>query len=163
VVGAAAIGAFVFDAPVFAAVFPTGADFFATFAEVAFFAVSLTLAQRVFWAAAILARAPTLKVRFFGIVSRKPDGVAFLAVDATAVLRTAFFTAFLDFAQRARWASAIFSRASALNVRLVLALLGKLVVAGRLGFRFSVVLVPVNNAFTCWSMEISASISTTMS
>ena len=125
-VGAAAIGAFVFDAPVFAAVFPTGADFFATFAEVAFFAVSLTLAQRVFWAAAILARAPTLKVRFFGIVSRKPDGVAFLAVDATAVLRTAFFTAFLDFAQRARWASAIFSRASALNVRLVLALLGRL-------------------------------------
>ena len=44
--------------------------------------------------------------------------------------RAAFFAAFLDFAQRALWAAAIFSRASALNVRLVLALPAKLALAG---------------------------------
>jgi hypothetical protein len=47
-----------------------------------------------------------------------------------AVLRAAFFAAFLDFAQRALWAAAILSRASAVNVRLVLALPAKLALAG---------------------------------
>jgi len=109
-----------------------------------------------------LARAPTLKVRFFLLFARNPTAGAFFAVDAAAVLGAAFFAAFLDFAQRALWAAAIFSRASALNVRLVLALPAKLALAGRPGFRFPVVLVPLNSAFTCCSLDISASISTTM-
>jgi len=110
-----------------------------------------------------LARALVLKVRFFVLLARDPTAGAFFAVDAAAALRAAFFVAFLDFAQRALWAAAILSRASALNVRLVLALPGKLALVGRPGFRFSVVLVPVNSAFTCCSLDISASISTTMS
>jgi hypothetical protein len=166
VVGTAgATGAFVFDAPAFfvKTAFLAGADFFATFAEAAFFAAFRTFAHRAFWAAAILARAPALKVRFFVLFARNPSAGAFFAVDAAAVPRAAFFRAFLDFAQRALWATAILSRASALNVRLVLALPAKLALAGRPGFRISVVLVPVNSAFTCCSLAISASISTTMS
>jgi hypothetical protein len=64
-----------------------------------------------------LARAPALKVRFFLLFARIPTAGA-------------FFAAFLDFAQRALWAAAIFSRPSALNVRLVLALAAKLALAG---------------------------------
>ena len=158
-------GASVFDAPALAAgtAFLAGTDFFATFAIEAFFAAFRTLAHRAFWAAAILARAPALKVRLFVLFARNPDVEAFLAVDGPAVLGADFFAFFLDFAHRARCAAAIFSRASALNVRPVLAMPGKLVVAGRLCFRFSEVLVPVNSAFTCCSLDISASISTTMS
>jgi hypothetical protein len=166
VAGAAgATGAFVFDPPALTAetAFLAGADFFAAFAETTFFAAFRTLTQWAFWAAAILARTPALKVRLFVLFARKLAVVAFFAADAAAVLCAAFLAAFLDFAQRAFCAAAIFARASALNVRLVLALPGNLVVAGRLGFRFSVVLVPVNSAFTCCSLDISASISTTMS
>jgi len=43
----------------------------------------------------------------------------------------------------------ILARASALSVHFVMALPGKLAVACRLGFRFSVALVLVNSAFTC--------------
>jgi hypothetical protein len=164
VAGAAgATAAFVFNAPaLFAATaFLPEADFLATFAEAAFFAAFRTFAHRAFWAAAILARAPALKVRSFLLFARNPTDGAFFAVDAAGVLRAAFFAAFLDFAQRALWAAAIFSRASALNVRLVLALPAELVLAGRPGF--PVVLVPLNSAFTCCSLDISASISTTTS
>jgi hypothetical protein len=114
-----AAGAFIFDAPApFAeTAFLAGADFFATFAVEAFFAAFRTFAHRAFWAAAILARVPVLKVRFFVLLAGK------LAVGA-------FFAAFLDFAQRALWAAAIFSRPSALNVRFGLALPGKLALAG---------------------------------
>jgi hypothetical protein len=158
-------GAFAFDAPArFAeAAFLAGADFFATFAEEAFFAAFRTLAQRAFWAAAILARAPALKVRFFVLFGRKLALVAFFAVDAAAVLRAAFFAAFLDLAQRALWAAAIFSRASALNVRFVRALPGELVLTGRLDFRLPSVPALLNTAFTCCSLDISASISAKMS
>jgi hypothetical protein len=116
-------GTFVFDAPALFAetAFLVGAGLFAAFAEAAFFAAFLTLVHRAFWAAAILARAPALKVRFFVFLARKPAVVAFFAVDAPALIRAAFAAAFLDFAQRARWAAAILSRASVLNVRLVLA------------------------------------------
>jgi hypothetical protein len=110
-----------------------------------------------------LARAPTLKERFFLLFARNPTTGAFFVVDAAAVLRAAFFAAFLDFAQRALWAAAILSRAAALNVRLVLALPAKLALAGRPGFHISVLLMPLNSAFTCCSLDISASISTTMS
>ncbi|MGA9062596.1 MAG: hypothetical protein WB341_13130 [Terracidiphilus sp.] len=110
-----------------------------------------------------MARAPALKVRFFLLFACNPTAGAFFAVDAAAVRRAAFFAALLDFAQRALWAAAILSRAAALNVRLVLALPAKLVLAGRPGFRFPVVLVPVSNAFTCCSLDTSASISKTMS
>ncbi|MGA9063467.1 MAG: hypothetical protein WB341_17625 [Terracidiphilus sp.] len=160
-----ATAAFVFDVPArFTGIaFLAGADFFATFAVEAFFAAFRTFAHRAFWAAAILARVPALKVRFFLLLARKLAVGAFFAVDAAAVLGAAFFAAFLDFAQRALWAAAILSRAAALNVRLVLALPAKLVLAGRPGFRFPVVLVPVNSAFTCCSLDISASISTTIS
>jgi len=158
-------GPFVFDAPdLFAeTAFLAEADFFATFAEEAFFAAFRTLAQRAFWAAAILARALALKVRFFVLFGRKLAFVAFFVDDAAAVLRAAFFAAFFDFAQRALWAAAIFSRASALNVRLALALPAKLLLAGRPAFRFRVVLVPANSAFTCCSPDISASIWAKMS
>jgi hypothetical protein len=160
---AGAIGAFVFDAPArFAGTaFLAGADFFAIFAEEAFFAAFRTFAHRAFWAAAILARAPALKVRFFLLFARNPTAGAFFAVDAAGVLGAAFFAAFLDFAQRVLWAAAIFARASALNVRLALTMPANLALAGRPGFRFPV--VPVNSAFTCCSLDISASISTTRS
>jgi len=143
---AGATGAFVFDAPALFAgtAFLAGADFFATFAVEAFFVAFRTFAHRSFWAAAILARAPALKERFFLLFARNPTAGAFFAVDTATVLGAAFFAAFLDFAQRALWAAAIFSGASALNVRFVLALPAKLVLTGRPGFRFSVVLVPLN-------------------
>jgi hypothetical protein len=162
---AGATGAFVFDAPAFFAetAFLAGADFFTTFAVEAFFAAFRTFAHRAFWAAAILARVPALKVRFFLLFARNPTAGAFFAVDTAAVLGAAFFAAFLDFAQRALWAAAILSRASALNVRLVLAFPAKLVLVGRPAFRFPVALEPVNSALTCCSLDISASISTTMS
>jgi hypothetical protein len=151
VAGAAeAKGALAFDATVFAAGFFTGADFFATFAVAAVFAAFRTFAHRAFWAAAILARASALKLRFFLLFAGNPAAGA-------------FFAAFLDFAQRALWAAAILSRPLALNVRFVLALTGKLALAGRAGFRFPVAPAPANSAFTCCSLDISASISTTMS
>src|ERR1700722_6133730 len=142
----------VFDAPALFTEtgFFAGADFFATFAAEVFFAAFRTFAHRAFWAAAILARAPALKVRLFLLFARNPAVVA-------------FFAAFLVFAQRALWAAAIFSRASALNLRLVLALPPKLVFAGRPGSHIPVVLMPANSAFICCSLDISASISTTMS
>jgi hypothetical protein len=77
-----------------------------------------------------LARVPVLKLRFFVLLAGKLAVGAFFAVDTATVLRAAFFTAFLDFAQRALWAAAIFSRPSALNVRFGLALPGKLALAG---------------------------------
>jgi len=123
VAGAAgATGAFVFDGLVLVAgtAFLVGADFFATFAEAAFFAAFLTFAHRAFWEAAILARAPALKVRFFLLFARNPAAGAFFAVDAAGVLGAALFAAFLDFAQRALCAAAILSRPSAPNVRLAL-------------------------------------------
>jgi hypothetical protein len=162
---AGATGAFVFDAPALFAwtAVLAGADFFATFAVEAFFAAFRTFAHRPLWAAAILARTPALKVRLFLLFARNPAVAAFFAVDAAGVLGAAFFAAFLDFAQRALWAAAILSRASALNVRLVLAFPAKLVLACRPSSRISVVLVPANSAFTCCSLDISASISTTMS
>ncbi|MGD0157070.1 MAG: hypothetical protein ABSB50_13300 [Terracidiphilus sp.] len=124
-------GAFIFDAPALFAetAFLAGADCFATFAEAAFFAAFRTFAHRAFWAAAILARAPALKVRFFLLFARNPTVGALFAVDATEELDAAFFAAFLDFAQRALWAAAILSRASALNVRLGLVLRAKLLLA----------------------------------
>lgn len=96
-------GVFVFDALALVAetAFFAGADFFVTFAVEAFFAAFLAFAHRVFWAAAILARAPALKVRFFLLFACNPTAEAFFAVDAAGVLRAAFFAAFLDFAQRA--------------------------------------------------------------
>jgi hypothetical protein len=124
---AGATEAFFFNAPArfTGTAFLAGADFFATFAADPFFAAFRTYAHRAFWAVAILARAPALKVRFFLLFARNPTAGAFFAVDAAGVLGAAFFAAFLDFAQRALWAAAIFSRASALNVRLVLALPAK--------------------------------------
>jgi hypothetical protein len=160
-----ATAAFVFDAPALftETAFLTGADFFAAFAEAAFFAAFCTFTHRAFWAAAILARVPALKVRFFLLFATNSTAGAFFAVDAAAVLRAAFFAAFLDFVQRALWAAAILSRASALNVRLVLALPAKLALAGRPGFHISVVLMLLNSTFACCNLDISASISTTMS
>jgi hypothetical protein len=142
--------------------FLDGADFIAALAVEAFFAAFRTFAHRAFWAVAILARASALKVRFFLLCACNPTAGAFFAVDAAGVLRAAFFAAFLDFAQRALWAAAILSRAAALNVRLVLDLPAELALAGRPGFNISVVLMPTNSALTCCSLEISASISTTM-
>jgi hypothetical protein len=60
--------------------------------------------------------------------------------------------ALFDFAQRALWAAAIFSRASALSVRLAFA------PDGLLGVWVTMALVPVNSAFAFWSRNISASI-----
>jgi len=74
-------------------------------------------------------RVPALKERFFLLFARNPTAGAFFAVDAAGMLDAAFFAAFLNFAQRALWAAAILSRASALNVRLVLALPAKLALA----------------------------------
>jgi len=85
--------------------------------------------------------------------------VVLFAAGAAAALRASFFAAFLDLAQRACCAAAIFARASALKVRTALVVLGS---AGRPGFRFHVVVVPVNIARACCSREISASISKTM-
>jgi len=70
--------AFVFGAPALVAgtAFLAGADFFATFAVEAFFAAFRTFAHRAFWAAAILARAPALKVRFFLLFGRNPNCAA---------------------------------------------------------------------------------------
>jgi hypothetical protein len=129
---AGATAAFFFDAPALfvGTAFLAGADFIATFAVEAFFAAFRTFAHRAFWAAAILARAPALKVRFFFLFARNPTAGAFFAVDAAGVLGATLFAAFLDFAQRALWAAAILSRPSALNVRLVLALPPKLALAG---------------------------------
>ncbi len=138
-------------------------DFFASLVGDAFLAAFLTLAHRAFWAAAILVRVPALKVRFFLLFAPNPTAGAFFAVDAAAAIRAAFFTAFLDFAQRALWAAAIFSRAWALKVRFALALVGLLALAGRLDLWLSVVRMPDNSAFACRSLDISASISTTMS
>jgi hypothetical protein len=162
---AGATAAFVFDAPDRFAetAFFAGADFFATFAVAAFFAAFRTLAQRAFWAAAILARAPALKVRFFLLFAGNSTAGAFFAVDAAEVPGAAFFAACLDFAQRALWAAAILARASVLNVRFVLALQGKLVLTGRLDFPLSVERAPANSAFTCCRLEISASIWATTS
>jgi hypothetical protein len=67
----------------------------------------------------------------------------------TRRLHVACFATFRTLAHWAFWAAAILARASALSVGFVLALLGKLVAACRLGFRFSVALVQANSAFTC--------------
>jgi len=75
-------------------------------------------------------RVPALKERFFLLFARNPTAGAFFAVDAAGMLDAAFFAAFLDFAQRALWAAAILSRASALNVRFGLTLPAKLALAG---------------------------------
>jgi hypothetical protein len=123
----------------------------------------LAFAQRAFCAAAILPRASGLTVRFFALFfaffTAELAAVAFLPADTAEVLRAALFTVFFDFAQRALCAAAILSRASALNVRFFPELPATLL---RPAFRFSVVLVPVSNAFTCCSRDISASISATI-
>ena len=153
--------AFGLDARVFTTVFLAEVDLFATLAEVTFFAAFLTLAHRAFCVAAILARAPALRVRRFVLLSAGPDLAGFLAVDAPEVLDAAFFVALLDFAQRAFWAAAILARPAALILRLVMPLPGRLVWAGQFGFRLSV--VPVSSAFACFSRDISASICATIS
>jgi hypothetical protein len=70
-------------------------------AGVTFFAAVLTLAQRAFWAAAILARAPALKMRFFVLFADELAAAALFPVDSTTALGTVFLTASLDLAQRA--------------------------------------------------------------
>jgi hypothetical protein len=116
-----ATGVFAFDALTLVAetVFSTRTDFFAIFAEAAFFPAVLTFAQRAFCAATILARSSALRTAVFTLFARKVIVVALDAADAAAVLRASFFAAFLDLAQRALWPAAIFSRASAPNARRV--------------------------------------------
>lgn len=94
---------------------------------------------------------------------------------AAATFRAAFFAAFLDLAQRALCAAAIFARASSLSVRLaaglvadfsemdLVALSGKLTRDGLPGFRLTVISVPAKSALASCSREICASISTMMS
>jgi hypothetical protein len=124
----------------------------------AFFPAFFTFAQRAVCPAAILARASGLTVRFFALFTAGLAVAAFLRAGTAEVWRAARFTAFFAFAQRALCAAAILSRASALNVRFFPELPATLL---RPAFRFSVVLVPVSNAFTCCSRDISASISAT--
>lgn len=152
-------GAEVFDAPAFfaGAAFGARGDVRADFAEVAFLPLRV-FAQRARCAAAIFARAPALSVRFFARFTGLPVPGCLVAGSAV-VSRAAFFAALLDFAQRALCAAAIFSRASALIVHLLVLRAPD----GRAGFRPSMAVVPVRSAFACWSRVISASISTTMS
>jgi hypothetical protein len=87
--------------------------------------------------------------------------------------RMVYFAVFLDLAQRARCAAAIFSRASGLKVRRagvlwansaglkVVALLREAFFAGRPGLRPPD--RPAGSAFACWSRAISASIARIMS
>jgi hypothetical protein len=72
-----ATAAFFFDAPApFTETgFFAGADFFAAFVVEAFFAAFRTFAHRAFWVAAILARAPALKVCFLLLFARNPTFV----------------------------------------------------------------------------------------
>lgn len=84
-----------------------------------------------------------------------------------------YFAVFLDLAQRARCAAAIFSRASGLKVRRagvflanpagwkLVALLGEAFFATRPGLRPPG--WPARSAFACWSRAISASIARIMS
>jgi hypothetical protein len=129
----------------------------------AFCRAFLAFAQRAFCAAAILARASGLTVRFFALFfalfAAELAVVAFLPADTAEVLRAALLTVFCDFAQRALCAAAILSRASALNVRFFPELPA---MPSRPDFRFPAVLVPVSNALTCCSRDISASISATI-
>jgi len=118
----------------------------ATPPRVAIFASFLSFAHLALWAAAIFARAPARRVRFFALLAGATT-VAFLAADA-AVVRAAFCADRLDFAQRARWAAAIRSRASALNVRLFAGPPDKLAAAGRPSFRFPSLLSSAKSAFT---------------
>lgn len=98
------------------------------------------------------------------------------AVLVATVLPVVDFAAFLDFAQRAFCAAAIFARASGLKVRTDFTFAGdfvgsSLVVlgrpttpAGRPGFLLTVVVpAPAKSAFACCNREISASIWTTIS
>jgi hypothetical protein len=166
----------VFVASAFERAFFAGRDLFAPLAgmailsarevaalRTAFCPAFLTFAQRAFCAAAILARASALIVRFFelffALFTADLAVVAFLRAGTAEVLRAALFTAFFDFAQRALCADAILSRASALNVRFFPELSATLL---RPAFQLSVLLVPVSNAFTCCSRDISASISATI-
>jgi hypothetical protein len=126
----------------------------------AFWRASSTFAQRAFCPAAILARASRLTVRFFAVFNAGMAPLAFLRTDTAEELRAALlFNAFFDSAQRALCAAAILSRASALKLRFFRELPAMLL---RRDFRFSAVLVPVSNAFTCCSRNISASISATI-
>jgi hypothetical protein len=97
------------------------------------------------------------------VLGTLPLGVVPFTAGTAATFRAAFFAAFFVFAQRAFWAIAILARASALKLRTALVLLGNLVPAGRPGFRFAVISVPLKSALACCSREISASISKTMS
>ncbi len=113
----------------------------------------------VFGEAAFFARP-----RFFGC-----------AILVATVLPEVDFAAFLDFAQRAFCAAAIFARASGLKVRTAftfargfvgssLVSLGRPATpAGRPGFLLAEVPVPTKSAFACCNREISASIWTTIS
>ena len=97
------------------------------------------------------------------VLGTAPLGVGPFTAGTAATARALFFAALFVFAQRAFWAAAIFARASALMVWAALAVLGKLVPAGRPGFLFTVVLVLLKSALACCSREISASIAKTMS
>jgi hypothetical protein len=88
------------------------------------------------------------------------------------VLPVVDFAAFLDFAQRAFCAAAIFARASGLKVRTDFTFAGSSLVvlgrpttpAGRPGFLLTVVVPALaKSAFACCNREISASIWTTIS
>jgi hypothetical protein len=97
------------------------------------------------------------------------------AVLVATVFPEVDFAAFLDFAQRAFCAAAIFARASGLKVRTAftfargfvgssLASLGRPATpAGRPGFFLAVLPAPAKSAFACCNREISASIWTTIS
>ena len=165
--GAGETGALVFDAIALSAerAFFAGIDFRAPLAEMAALSAGelpapraafcwafLTFAQRAFCPATILARASGLTVRsFFALFTAEVAVVAFLRADTAEKLRTAlFFKTFLDFAQRARCAAAILSRASALNVRFFLELPA---VRLRPDCRFLASLVPISGAFTCCSRD----------
>ena len=126
----------------------------------AFCRAFLAFAQRAFCPATILARASGLTVRFFALITAEVAVVAFSGADTAEEVRAAlFFKAFFDFAQRARCAAAILSRASALNVRFFPELPAILL---RPDCRTLAALVPISNVFTCCSRDISASISATI-
>jgi hypothetical protein len=97
-----------------------------------------------------------------------PLRAAFFAAAAAPALRAAFFSARLAFAHRFFCAVAIRSRASGLIVRRggvtansaglkLVTLLGEEAAAGRPGFRFALVSVPVKISLTCSSRAIAVS------
>lgn len=76
-------GAAVFDAPALLGetTLRVREDFCADFAELSFFPLRV-FAQRTLWAAAIFARAPALKVRFFACFLGNSAALAFFTADS---------------------------------------------------------------------------------